>query len=152
MSGVPHAAASRARLDEAWRHAPAHLRPVIAAVRDCGVGMLFVQQGVGAFRIPPKDKRPAVIILGDDMDVSRGPDGFHLPSVRRAIRGAAGFAVISSEATEAIYAGAAAVAVAGRRVLIVETRPAHEIPWVEMIQKLAPGRPLLWSTVKGGHA
>jgi hypothetical protein len=125
---------------------------VIAAVRDCGIGMLFIGQHAGPFRIPRDDKRPGVTILGDDFDQSLGPDGFHHASVRRAIRECSGFAVLGGEATADIYAAVTAGAVAGGRMLIVETRPFHEIPWLELIQKLAPGRPIIWATVKGGHA
>lgn len=152
MTATFNVGSTTARLDEAWHRAPAHLRPVIAAVRDCGVGMLFVSQGLGPFRLPKGEKRPAIFILGDDFDDSVGPDGFHLPSVRRAIRSCVAFGVLGGEATAEIYAALSAGAVAGGRVMIIETRTLHEIPWVELIQKLAPGRPLIWGTVKGGRA
>jgi hypothetical protein len=139
-------------LEAAWCQAPDHLKPVFAAVRDCGVGFLFVPQGAEPFRIPKGEKRPAIYLIGDDFDASRGPADFHLPSVRRAIRECVGFAVVGGGATEEIYAALAAGAVAGGRVMIVETRLMHEAEWVELIQKLAPGRPLIWGTVRGGHA
>lgn len=47
------------------------------------------------------------------------------------------------------YASMAAVAVGGGHALIVETRLAHEFQWIALIQKLAPRRPLIISTVKG---
>lgn len=152
MSAQIDAPTTRSRLDAAWHAAPEHLRPVIAAVRDCGVGMLFISQDTGPFGIPRHDRRPAVTIIGDDFDQSRGPDGFHAPSVRRAIRECSCFAVIAGEATAEIYATITAGAVAGGRVMIVETRPDHEILWVELIQKLAPGRMIIWATVRGGRA
>ena len=46
----------------------------------------------------------------------------------------------------------ATAAVLGRHALIVETRLEHEFQWVQLIQKLAPRRPLILSTVRGGTA
>jgi hypothetical protein len=51
-----------------------------------------------------------------------------------------------------VYAAVTAGAVSGLYVMIVETRPEHEIQWVSLIQKLAPGRPLILTTVRGGTA
>ena len=152
MTGAMEIPATRRRLDEVWRMSPAHLRPVIAAVRDCGIGMLFVAQHPSSFRIPRAKKRPGVYIIGDDFDQAIGPDGFHPPSLRRAIRQCAAFGVVAGAATAELYGSLAAVAVRGGQVMIVETQPTQEIPWVELIQKLAPGRPLVWSTVKAGWA
>ena len=152
MSGVNHAPATTARLDDAWHRAPAHFRPVIAAVRDHGVGMLLVSQGKQAFRLPRGEARPAVMMILDDFDTSHGPGGFHLPSIRRLIRNCSSFVLVAGEATERVYATAASAAASGARIMLVETRPEHEIPWAELIQKFAPGRPVLWSTVKGGRA
>jgi hypothetical protein len=152
MSEVLHIPSTTARLDAAWRQAPDHLKPVLAAVRDCGVGFLFIPQGPEPFRIPKGTKRPAVYLIGDDFDSSVGPGGFHLPSLRRAMRECVAFAVLGGEATESIYAAVTAGAVAGGRVMIVETRLQHEIAWVRLIQKLAPRRMLIWGTVKAGRA
>ncbi len=153
MTTAINAPSTTARLTTALAAAPEHLRPIILAVRDHRVGMLFVSQHAGSFAIPSKPKRrAAVVILGDDMDQSLGPDGFHLPSVRRVIRACRAFAVISSEAPADVYAAMGGIAVSGRNVLIVETRLGHEFQWVGLIQKLAPGRPLIIATVKGGTA
>lgn len=152
MSGVLHASATTARLDVAMETAAPHLYPVLLAVRDHRVGMLFVGQDAGAFSIPTKHARPAVVLIGDDMEQSVGPEGFHMPSIRRMIRACSAFAVVSSVPTPEIYAAGTAVAVGGKNVATIETRLAHEFQWVALIQKLAPGRPILLSTVKGGTA
>jgi hypothetical protein len=144
------ARATTATLTAAIERSPEHLRPILMAVRDCRVGMMFVSHDAGKFVIP--EGRPAIVMLGDDMEVSTGPAGFHLPSIRRAIRSCAGFAVVSAEPNPAVYAGVAAVAVAGKRAMLIETRIEHEFAWVELVQKLAPNRPLMILTVKGGHA
>ena len=152
MSGVFHASATNARLGAAIDAAAPHLRPVLLAVRDHRVGMLFVGQDAGAFSIPTKNARPAVVRIGDDLERSVGPEGFHMPSVRRMIRACSAFTVVSSEPTPEIYAAGTAVAVGGKNAAIIETRLAHEFQWVTLIQKLAPGRPILLSTVTGGRA
>lgn len=152
MNGVFHASATTARLDAALEAAEPHLRPVLLAVRDHRVGMLFVPQGSGSFSIPAKPARPAVILIGDDVEQSTGPGGFHMPSIRRAIRTCSSFTVVTSVPTAEIYAAGTAGAVAGRNVMLIETRLAHEFQWMALIQKLAPRRPILLSTVKGESA
>lgn len=130
-----------------------HLRPIVEAVRDHDVDMLFVPQSAGSFRMPPKHPRPVIYIVGDDFDQALGPGGFHLPSMRRAIRGAYCFAVVSSAPQASAYTAMALAAAASRRnTVIVETRVEQEIPWVQLIQKLAPRRFVWLATVKGGNA
>lgn len=152
MSGVFHASATNARLGAAIDAAAPHLRPVLLAVRDHRVGMLFVGQDAGAFSIPKHNARPAIVLIGDDLECSVGPEGFHMPSIRRMIRACSAFTVVSSVPTPEIYAAGTAIAVGGKNAAIIETRLAHELQWVALIQKLAPGRPILLSTVTGGRA
>ncbi len=141
-----------AAIDQALVSSPAHLLPVLATVRDKRAAMMFVEQASDPFALPRSAKLAATVFIGDDMHVSMGPDGFHLPSLRRLIRACRAFAVVSSAPDIDLYASMAAVAVSGRHALIVETRLAHEFQWVALIQKLAPRRPLIISTVKGGRA
>lgn len=144
---------TRGRLDEAMKNAQPHLRPIIEAVRDYNVDMLFIPQGAGAFRIPAKHPRPVIYLVGDDFDCAEGPEGFHMPSLRRVIRQSKCFAVISSEPQQDAYTTMAATACAVRcNTLIIETRPEQEIQWVHLIQKLAPKRFIWLATVKGGNA
>jgi len=155
MSGFIHAGTTSAQIDaglEAIRDSAPHLFPLMVAVRDHRVGMLAVSQGQQAFPFPPDKRRKAVVLIGDDMETSVGPDGFHAPSIRRLIRACGAFAVVSSAPNPVVYAAVATAAIAGRHALIVETRLAHEFQWVSLIQKLAPRRPLILSTVKGGTA
>lgn len=146
-------ATTRAKLTFAIEHSAPHLRPLIEAVRDHSIGMLFAPQGTEAFRIPSDPKRPAVVIIGDDFDSAMGPTGFHMPSIRRAIRACHAFAVISSEPQPAVYAEVAVTAAIARcNVMLIETRPEQEIPWLSLVQKLAPGRFIWLATVQGGRA
>lgn len=142
--------AKRADLERAMEAAEPHLKPIVRAIRDHNVRMLFVPQTTGAFRLPKGGDRAAITIIGDDFDRADGPEGFHMPSVRRSIRTADWFAVVSSGPQALVYETAAAFSASTRRnVLLVETRPEQEIQWVQLIQKLAPGRPLCLATVEG---
>jgi len=145
-----HRISKRADLERALEIAQPHLKPIVRAIRDHNVRMLFVPQMAGAFRLPKDGDRAAIAIIGDDMDQAHGPAGFHLPSLRRSIRSANWFAVVSCEPIPKVYEAAALLCTTTRgNALIVETRPEQEIQWIQLIQKLAPGRPLCIATVEG---
>jgi hypothetical protein len=130
-----------------------HLVPILEAVRDHKVGLMFVGQSGEAFRLPVDQKRSAITIIGDDLHEALGPAGFHMPSVRRIIRASHTFAVVSCAALEPVYdAMAFAASTARRNALLIETQPKFEGEWVELIRKLAPARPLTIATMKGGRA
>jgi hypothetical protein len=148
-----HSVISRANLDRKMDEAEPHLVPILEAVRDHKVGLMFVRQSGEAFRLPVDRKRSAMTIIGDDLHEALGPAGFHMPSVRRIIRASHTFAVISCAALEPVYdAMAFAASTARRNALLIETQPELEVEWVELIRKLAPGSPLTIATVKGGRA
>lgn len=148
-----HMPAARFDLDRAIKFTEPHLVPVLKAVRDLGMAFMFVPQVPEPFRIPRGATRPTLTVIGDDFDAALGPEGFHRPSLRRAIRTSKAFAVVSSAPTIAAYSSiSATAALLGVNTLLVETRPEQEIPWLALIQKLAPRRPIWLSTVEGGHA
>ena len=150
---VVNAPATRDGLTSALDFSPAYLRPIIECVRDHRVGMLFVGQTSKPFRAPVAARQPQIVLVGDDFDQAWGPEAFHMPSVRRAIRACEAFAVVSSGPQPLVYASIAATAAFGRKnVMLIETRPEQEIPWLVIIQKLAPRRHIWLATVKGGHA
>lgn len=149
---VLHASATTARLNAAIDAAEPHLRPVLVAVRDYRVGVLFIAQGSGPFSIPAAPARPAAVLIGDDFERSMGPGGFDMPSIERAMRVCAAFTVVTCAPTPEIYTAAMTGAVAGHNIMLIETRLQHEAAWVALIQRLAPGKPLLLATVKGGVA
>ncbi len=141
----------RARLDAAVEHGE-HLAPLYAAVRDHGCILAIVPQHAGPFD-PPPDGRPAIIILGDDLEQALGPPAFHARSLRRLLRGVRMAAVVACEPLPEIYAAAARHAVLLRRnVVIVETRPEQEIQWVEQIRSIAPDASFIIGSVEGGTA
>lgn len=148
-----HSTLSRAHIDRKLDEAEPHLVPILEAVRDHKVGLMFVGQSSEAFRLPVDRKRSAITIIGDDLHEALGPSGFHMPSVRRIIRASQTFAVVSCAALEPVYdAMAFAASTARKNALLIETQPEFEGEWVQLIRKLAPDRPLTIATVKGGRA
>lgn len=124
---------------------------VLAAAMVHGVYIVNAIQSKEPFR--EHEERPTIFLIGDDLGWSVGPDGFHMPSIRRAIRSLVAFSVISCAPLVEAYAMPAAMAVARRdNVMIVETLLDHEADWYNLIQKLAPNKPILLATVKGGRA
>jgi hypothetical protein len=141
---------SRAQFEAMRSRLPPHLVPCFEAMLF-GAGLLVVAQSTAPFRLPTR--RPTVILVGDDTDRSLGPDGFHASSVNRAIRSAGSVAVIACAPVPAAYAGPVRRAVSTRRnAVVIETRPEHEIPWIKLVQRLAPEVPLLVASVEGGRA
>ncbi len=143
---------SFARLDEAVRRAPPHLKPVWRAARDQGCEVAIIVPGGVAFD-PPPSKRPLITMIADDLDAAYGPVGFDGASLRRIIRRCAAAAVVSSGPDVRPYSAACTNAVLFRQdVLIIETRPEQEIPWVQLLQDVKPGIRLMICTVPGGTA
>lgn len=136
----------RARLDWAIETGTDHLKPIWHAVRDFGCGYLLVTQNAGPFAVPPPE-RPAIITFGDDTDVALGPAAFHRRSLRRLL------VLVACAAIPEAYASAAGVAAFERRhTVIIETRPEHEIPWLDLVLRIRPGGRLLVCSVRGGTA
>jgi hypothetical protein len=152
MIGTIEASSTTARLTAALDVVAPHLRPIILAVRDHRVGLLFVSQGSPAFAIPTSAKGAALVMVGDDMKRSMGPSGFHRSSLRRAVRACRAFTVIPGEPAAETYAVGTAPTVGGVNAMIVETRPEHAPEWVALIKNLAPGRPVLLAAPDGGTA
>ncbi len=106
----------------------------------------------GPFDAAPGD-RPAIVIIGDDLDEALGPSAFDERSLRRLLRGVRLAAVVACKPLPQIYAAAARHAVLLRQnVVIVETRPEHEITWFNLIKSIAPDAAFLLGSVKGGQA
>ncbi len=126
-----------------------HMRPVMQLVRDGGIAFQFIGDTTDPFRIP--SKRPALVILGDDMECSKGPARFHARSLRRAIEACHAIAIVSGAPVLQVYAAAALAAALNRRhAMIIETRVSHEAEWLQFVQKFAPGR-LAWLATPKRH-
>ena len=117
---------------------PRHMLPVVAAVRDYRLAL--VQIGDDTSVKVPKDieRRPILVIVGDDTDQSRGPAAFHEKSLRRFIRECKNVVLHCAEALPEHYAYAARSAVTERRCLVIESRPAHEVEWMAFVRQANP--------------
>ena len=126
----------KSRIRERFPDMPPHLRPLWAAVMR-GCTYATVVQGDGVFRIPTK--RPAVVVLGDDLASAKGPSAFNRKSLRRYLSRCSAVAIVSCEAVPDAYASVATEAVERRRdVAIIETQPDHEAAWLALAEQSAP--------------
>jgi hypothetical protein len=147
MIGILNLSVPRERFTYAIERGPEHLRTIMQAARDHGVGICVVPQGAERFN-PPR-KRPNIVIIGDDMHAAKGPDAFHRKSLVRFIKRASGAVIVSCAPLTAAYAAAATNAAQFRQdVLIVETRLEFEPAWKVFVETHHPGIALLLCTVE----
>jgi hypothetical protein len=147
MTAISHFNVPADRFTHAIQQGPEHLRPLMQAARDHGVGICVVPQGGERFN-PPR-KRPNVVIVGDDMHEAKGPNAFHRNSLVRFIKRASGAVIVSCAPLPAAYAAAATNAAMFRQdILIVETRLQFEPAWKTFIEIHHPGIAMLLCTVE----
>lgn len=147
MIGILNLSVPHERFTRAIERGPEHLRPIMEAARDHGVGICVVPQGAERFN-PPR-KRPNIVIVGDDMHEAKGPDAFHRKSLVRFIKRASGAVIVSCAPLPAAYAAAATNAALHRQdILIVETRLQFEPAWKTFVETYHPGIALLLCTVE----
>jgi hypothetical protein len=138
-----------AQLDALARRSPPWLEPVWAAVRNTGVVFTVIDQNADPFDCVARSGRPSITLVCDDIDKSCGPSGFHQPSLESEIRRTHGVIVVSCAPLPEFYSIGAYIARMGLNALIIDTRPAHEIQWVEFVRSARPGLPILIGSVKG---
>ena len=147
MIGILNVSVPRERFTHAIQHGPEHLRSIMEAARDHGVGVCVVPQGAERFN-PPR-KRPNIVIVGDDMHEAKGPGAFHRKSLVRFIKRASGAVIVSCAPLPAAYAAAATNAAMFRQdILIIETRLRLEPAWKTFVETHHPGIALLLCTVE----
>lgn len=148
MNSILNLSVPRERFTHAIQHGPEHLRSIMEAARDHGVGICIVSHQ-GAERFNPPRKRPNIVIVGDDLLEAKGPDGFHRKSLVRFIKRASGAVIVSCAPLPAAYRAAATNAALFRQdILIVETRLRFEPAWKTFIELHHPGIALLLCTVE----
>jgi hypothetical protein len=125
--------------------APEHLKAILKAVADGKAVWGVVPQIAGPFSLPLPLK-PFILVLGDDMATAMGPDAFDHISVERALKACRAVIVAAGEATARVYDFAARHARAGESVVIVETQPAHQDAWVELVRRVNPTAGVLLSS------
>lgn len=128
-----------------------HLAPIMQAVRDFGVSMIFVPQGIKDHHeaLPAVLAEPFIALIGDDMYQALGPKAFGKKMLTRLIRKADVAAIVASEAVYEVYDQMSQqAALARRNVLIIETLPNCELEWVAALRKVHPRLPTTLCTVK----
>lgn len=141
----------RARIETALAVSPLHMRPILLAVRDHGIAWATIPQHAGRFEIPTG--KSFVAILGDDLHVAMGPDGFHRESVRAVLARSSFVSIVAAEPLPLAYAAPASAAV-GLRLngTIIETRPEFELRWLDIVKAEAPRAQIILVSVKErGH-
>jgi hypothetical protein len=92
------------------------------------------------------------VIVGDDRTESMGLAAFHSPSINRLLRDASHTVVHSGAPHPAAYAAAAAAAIMGGRVVLVETHNRHHADWHNRVKKNASSAAYLDVSAREGRA
>jgi hypothetical protein len=130
-------------LDHAITNGPEHLRPILLAVREKEGAFAFIPQGHWPFALP-RDRKPVICIVGDDLHEAFGPAGFHRRSLRRVLAGSVALAIVSSGPDPMPYALTATSATElcplglGWNAVLIETRPEREGEWLAFAKKYRP--------------
>ncbi len=136
---------TRANLDKAIQASPPHLKMILEAVRDREIRFGQIRQHQGAFSFPAG--LPIVLWVGDDYDLSWGPQAFDRDSIARFVRGATSAVVVAGAPEPVAYNAAVAGAIlSGHHSVIIETTERWEGEWLALLRELAPGMPVLLST------
>ena len=112
-----------------------HYIPILDVADRVAVGWLMPS---GRPLPDPPSGRGSVVVFSDDGRTSYGPAPFHEKSVKRHLSGVHMVAIMSGAADILVYQAAASAAVAGMRVVLVETTVRHEGDWWALVKKLAP--------------
>lgn len=111
-----------------------HAAPLVEALAS-GAALCTMMSDRRFPRLRDLQGRGAVVVVGDDVTISQGPAGFHLASLRKIVGRAAAWAVVAAKPPVELYSAAAALAKAGRIVVLIETETAHEAAWSDWMNK-----------------
>ena len=143
--GITHHVVAPDRLARSAERAAPHLRAIWAATAAGTIGFGHVVQHAGPFRFV--SRRPVLLIVGDDFDLSYGPAAFDRKSLRRFLRDAGAAVIVSGAPDPMPYGAALAGAIlTGKNTAIIESREAQEPAWIALVKEAQPGLPLLVST------
>jgi hypothetical protein len=112
---------------------------VLFEALDHGAAFMQVPRNKEPIVLPKRRRSGFVIVLGDDYLTAEGPAAFHLATLRRVVRKADAWAVMSGAPVTSVYADAAAKAKRGALVILVETRVEEERSWTDYLHR--HGRP-----------
>jgi hypothetical protein len=111
-----------------------HAAPLIEALAS-GVALCIMMTNRRFPNIRHLRGRGAITVVGDDVTISRGPDGFHLASLRKIVGRASAWAVVAARPPVELYRASAAMAKMGLITVLVETQPQFETAWVDWMTK-----------------
>lgn len=97
--------AGRDALDHALTRAPEHFACRLRPTRDEGCAFVFVSQGRKRFDVP--SDRPAILLIGDNLNAALGPGGFEPDSLRTALARCHAAAIVVCEPLAKVYQAAA---------------------------------------------
>lgn len=126
-------------LDRLERNAPPHYAPLIFAAQK-GFGLFVILQDSRMACPEHFHGSGTVVVIGDDMETSKGPAAFDTEALRRFLGTCATVVILAADANVQLYAGVAmcvARGVAERwerpNGVIIETQPAHETDWHSLV-------------------
>ena len=163
MSLFPFDANGTARIDAAKAEqilaseiAPAHLKAIVAAMRDYGIGWFFVPQTTAPILDEAfSEAKSFIAIIGDDMDCAKGPSAFDQATLHRLIKTSVCIAIESSDIVVNVYALLSTMAGALQTgATIIETRPEQEQVWLDYVRSVSDVMPVILTSpiVKGAAA
>jgi hypothetical protein len=121
-----------------------HLEQIYAAVRSGRLTFTLIPQGARYRGLPDSvTDRPLLFILGDDLDMSKGPRCFDVKTLKRVLGGAGGVIVHAAKAEPAHYAIAVDAAQRYSRAVVIECQPCTQSAWRAAVAKYAPGAGVL---------
>jgi hypothetical protein len=129
----------RQRLDVLFRMRPdaAHMRPIMEGWADDLIRYAQVKPGqrTAKFYPPVHDDKAFAVMLGDDPSEpapSLGPTAFDPALLNDLALACSAAIVVAGHADPGLYASAAMIAIAGVSVILVETRPEHDLAWAKV--------------------
>lgn len=148
--GMSSDRATRAQIDAVINlpATPGHIKSILKVVRDYGVAYVALFQNGDAL-LPEKinSPMPSLTVIGDDTDKALGPEGFDALTLRVCTMRASSIAIISSETVPNIYTLFSLMSGLLRaHTLIIKTRHEQERAWIDYVQNLSPGTPVILST------
>jgi hypothetical protein len=87
--------------------------------------------------VPPKG-RGSILFIADAIGAAEGPGGFHLRSLRKALTSTHVAYIMTGQPSPKAHKTAADLAEAGLCVVVIETQPSEERPWLDFVSRHAP--------------
>jgi hypothetical protein len=120
-------------------HLPQQYAPLVFAARN-GFGLFVIVQDKRTECPIPVKGTGTTVVIGDDLDRSKGLAAFETGSLRRFLWNCSTVLIMAGAADEKLYAAAAMKVARGvaestprPNAVIIETRPDHEGEWLDFV-------------------